>query len=127
MNILNRPVTERQSNDCFRLPRELPPIEIGVHDEGVYQETSMNPLREPNRYRKLLRRSPVFGRTPVGLRVARSIDVTGNSRDRSQEDPFGGILRVADHPLGTGRTPATHLKIPACATISIARVVENKR
>ena len=54
MNIFNRPVTERQGNNCFRFPRELPAIKIGSHDGGVYLETSMNPLSEPHRYRKLL-------------------------------------------------------------------------
>src|SRR5690349_19983919 len=33
-------------------PRESLAIEIGIHDGGGYQETSMNPLREHNRYRK---------------------------------------------------------------------------
>lgn len=38
MDILNRPVAERQGNDYFRFPRELLAIEIRVHDGEVYQD-----------------------------------------------------------------------------------------
>ena len=42
MDVLNRPVAERQRHDCFRFPGKLLAIEIHLHDRGAYQ-TLWNP------------------------------------------------------------------------------------